>query len=164
MRYSDALKNSRITWNDKTLEQWLAGPERLVPGNSMTFPGIEDANVRQDVIAYLHAVSDNKAPPAPAQQGGMMMGRSQRANLKQAPREAQVVSINHCRDTYIIKTAAGTVLKVWEFKLRIKTDSSSDRPNPGNPVMTGSGMMGDRASVVFSSPAEISRSINEKCD
>ena len=152
-----------MTWNGKTLDQWLANPERFVPGNTMTFPGIKDASARQDVIAYLRAASEGKAPTAAEAKGGMMMGRSQRANLKKADADAQVVSLTHCRDTYTVKTAKETTHKIWEFNLRLKTDSSNDGPHPGKPVMTGSGMMGDRASVVFASPQEISPFIKSGC-
>jgi cytochrome c len=36
-------------------------------------------------------------------------------------------------------------------------------PKGGKPVLTGSGMQGDRASLVFSDPAQISASIRSKC-
>lgn len=75
LRYSDALKKSGVTWNEKTLDQWLANPQRFIPGTNMTFPGIKDASARQDVIAYLRAVSEGKAPSATAHGGGMMGGR-----------------------------------------------------------------------------------------
>ena len=117
MRYSEALKRSGVTWNEKTLGQWLAGPERFIPGNSMTFPGIKDANTRQDVITYLRSVSDGKASAAGEQKGGMMMGRSRRPNLKSADADAQVVAVTHCRDTYTILTAKGTTHKIWEYNL-----------------------------------------------
>jgi cytochrome c len=93
----------------------------------------------------------------------MMMGRSQRANLKKGGADTQVASLTHCRDTYTVKTANGATHKLWEFNLRLKTDSSNDGPNPGTPVITGSGMMGDRASIIFASPSEISSFIKEKC-
>jgi cytochrome c len=32
-RYSPALKSSGIVWNDKTLDEWIADPQHLVPGN-----------------------------------------------------------------------------------------------------------------------------------
>src|SRR5258706_5615413 len=50
-RYSDALKRSGLTWDEKTLDRWLANPAQLVPGTGMTFPGIKDAQGRQDLIA-----------------------------------------------------------------------------------------------------------------
>src|SRR5262249_15936 len=46
-RYSEALKHSNIVWNDATLDRWLTAPEKLIPGTSMTFPGIKEAKDRQ---------------------------------------------------------------------------------------------------------------------
>jgi cytochrome c len=51
--YSDALKNSGITWSDKTLDQWFARPNELVPGTKMAFRGIDNEDNRKALIAYL---------------------------------------------------------------------------------------------------------------
>ena len=158
LRYSDAMKKSGVAWNDATLDKWLANPQRFLPGTSMSFAGIREAKDRQDVIAYLQSVSEGKAP-AGARQG--MMGR--KPNLKQAPPEGQVTALEHCRDTYTVKTADGKVDKVWEFNLRFKTDSGKDGPTPGKPVIVGAGMQGDRASIVFASASEISNFIKSSC-
>src|SRR5206468_11360737 len=100
---------------------------------------------RADVIAYLKTVSEGKAP-ASAPQGGMMMSmQSPKVDLKQAPKEGQVISITHCTDTYTVKTADGKINKAWEFNLRFKTDSSALGPLAGKPVIVGAGMAGDRA-------------------
>ena len=40
-------------WNDETLDAWLADPKAFVPGNFMTFPGLEDTRARADLIAFL---------------------------------------------------------------------------------------------------------------
>jgi cytochrome c len=50
--YSDALKKSKIVWSDETLDGWLTDPEKLVPGNDMTF-GVAQADERREIIAYL---------------------------------------------------------------------------------------------------------------
>jgi cytochrome c len=161
MRYSDALKGSGITWNEGALDKWLANPAQLVPGTTMTFAGIKDRQAREDVIAYLAAVDENKAPAA---EGGGMMGMARKKpNLKEAPSTAQVRSIKHCGDTYTVETADGKSEKVWEFNLRFKTDSTNLGPVAGKPVMVGAGMQGDRASIVFASPKEISESIRQSC-
>jgi cytochrome c len=162
VRYSDALKGAGITWNEATLDKWLANSGQMVPGTSMTFPGIKERQARQDVIAYLKAVDQNKAPPA-AKGGGMMGMARQRTDLKKAPPAGQVRSIKYCGDTYTVETADGKSEKVWEFNLRFKTDSSPLGPAPGKPVAVGAGMQGDRASVVFASPKEISESIRQAC-
>ena len=54
-RYSPAIKSADIVWNDKTLDEWLKDPQRLIPGNTMTFPGIKDAGQRADLLAFLKA-------------------------------------------------------------------------------------------------------------
>lgn len=165
-RYSDALKNSGVTWTEQTLAKWLADPAAFIPGNAMGFPGVKDAGTRRNIIAYLKAASEGKAPAAGGRGGGMtgggMMGRG-KLNLKKAPPEGQVVAIDHCRDTYTVRTADGKTTKVWEFNLRFKTDSSADGPTPGRPVIVGAGMQGDRASVVFSAPQEISGFVKPSC-
>lgn len=163
LRYSDALKRSGLTWNPATLDAWLTEPAKLVPGNAMTFPGVRDAQARQDLIAYLKAVDERKAPPAAKKGGGMMGMTRDRPDLKNAPPAGQVRSIKYCRDTYTVETADGKIEKVWEFNLRFKSDSSQLGPAPGKPVIVGAGMQGDRASVVFSSPKEISPFVHSSC-
>lgn len=163
-RYSDALKKSGLVWDEKTLDRWLANPEALVPRTSMTFPGIRNAQARQDAIAYLQAVSGGQAPAA-GKGGGMMSGMEggRRTDLKSAPSRGQVTAVRHCGDTYAITTADGRTQKIWEFNLRLKTDSSKYGPAPGKPVIIGAGMQGDRASLVFASPSEISAFVEPSC-
>ena len=52
-RYSRAMKNSKIVWDQKSLDAYLAEPQKSVPGNLMPFSGIADAKKRGDLIAYL---------------------------------------------------------------------------------------------------------------
>src|SRR5436309_3241870 len=35
--YSEALKNAHVSWEEATLDRWLADPEAVVPGNDMSF-------------------------------------------------------------------------------------------------------------------------------
>jgi len=51
--YSPAMKSSRIVWNDKTLDRFLANPLKTVPGTTMTYDGVPDAADRADLLAYL---------------------------------------------------------------------------------------------------------------
>jgi cytochrome c len=51
--YSDAVKKSGLTWDEATLDKWLQGPSKLVPGTHMIFAGIKDEGDRADLIAYL---------------------------------------------------------------------------------------------------------------
>ena len=165
-RYSDALRASGIVWTPENLRRWIANPQGIVPGTSMSYAGMRDASARADLVAYLQAVSEGKAPVAPAaggMMGGMMAG-AQQADLRKAGPDAQVGSIRHCRDTYTVVTRDGKVHRIWEYNLRLKTDSSDHGPRAGTPVLVGSGMQGDRFSLVFASPGEISKQIREGCD
>lgn len=51
--YSRALRRAELTWDDKTLEEYLADPVGRVPGNKMPYSGLPSAAERADVIAYL---------------------------------------------------------------------------------------------------------------
>lgn len=50
--YSAALRSSNIVWTEQTLDAWLSGPDKLVPG---TFMGVTVRNPedRANLIAYL---------------------------------------------------------------------------------------------------------------
>ena len=52
-KYSEAMKDSGLTWDDATLDQYLADPKGFVPKNKMAFAGLKDEKDRQNVIAYL---------------------------------------------------------------------------------------------------------------
>ena len=53
--YSNANKNSGITWTPEKMFQYLEKPARVVPGTKMAFAGLSKAQDRADVIAYLKA-------------------------------------------------------------------------------------------------------------
>ena len=51
--YSEALRDSQITWTPEALERWLAKPSELVPGNVMAFIGVPNEQDRINLVAYL---------------------------------------------------------------------------------------------------------------
>ncbi|WP_088311416.1 c-type cytochrome [Novosphingobium sp. B 225] len=51
--FSDAMKNANLTWDDATLDKYLAAPMKMVPGTKMTFAGLTDAAKRKEVIEYI---------------------------------------------------------------------------------------------------------------
>ena len=53
--FSDAMKNSGLTWNQPTLDRYLTDPRGTVPGTKMAFGGVADAAKRQAIIDYLKA-------------------------------------------------------------------------------------------------------------
>ncbi len=57
--FSDALKNSGITWDKANLQEWVQGPKDLVPGTKMTFAGLTNPQDAADVVAYLSQFDAN---------------------------------------------------------------------------------------------------------
>ncbi|MCC6468368.1 MAG: cytochrome P460 family protein [Alphaproteobacteria bacterium] len=55
--YSPALQLVGATWNETTLDAWLAGPQKLASGTKMVFPGFAQGQDRADVIAYLKTLN-----------------------------------------------------------------------------------------------------------
>ena len=165
-RYSSALQQADVTWTEETLDRWLADPRAVVPGNSMTFPGVRDQQARADLIAYLKVAADDQGGP-PATAGGGMMGGGMAGtampDLKAVGPDQKVTAIRYCGDSYYVATAAGETHPFWEFNLRFKTDSSDKGPGNGQPALVPASMMGDRAFVVFADPAEISTFIQKRC-
>lgn len=170
-RYSDALQDSDIVWNEETLDRLLRNPEALVPGTSMKMRGITNATERRDIIAYLKQLASGTADQTAASKqksarpGGMMgmMGASEPTDISQPPPGQQVISLRHCRDAYEVVTADDELRKFWEFNLRVKTDTSDMGPPEGTPVLLPAGMRGDRAFVIFAAPKAMSGFIEEKC-
>ena len=54
--YSEAMKKFDHTWDEGTLDEYLADPRGTVPGTKMIFPGIKDKAERDDVIGYLETL------------------------------------------------------------------------------------------------------------
>ncbi len=55
-RYSNANKDSGITWTPEILDKYLTNPKDVVPGTIMTFAGVKNDTDRANVIAYLQTL------------------------------------------------------------------------------------------------------------
>jgi cytochrome c len=51
--YSDANKNSGITWNEAEFKDYLRDPKAKVPGTKMTFAGIKNEQEVNDLWAFV---------------------------------------------------------------------------------------------------------------
>jgi cytochrome c len=167
-RYSSAFKSAQVTWNEDTLDAWLADPAAFIRNNRMTFPGMRDEQARADLIAYLEAATaEGSTPQESAGQGGMMgggmTGSTDMPGLEAVDPDQRVTAIRYCGDTYHVTTAAGETIAFWEFNLRFKTDSSEKGPSERQPALLPASGMGDRAFVIFARPAEISSFIEKRC-
>ena len=67
--YSPAMQRAGITWNEQTLDRFLAEPLKVVPGSRMTYAGVADRDDRADLIAYLRHVDRTSACGRPAAAG-----------------------------------------------------------------------------------------------
>ena len=59
--YSDANKNSGITWNEAQFKDYIKDPKAKIPGTKMIFPGIKNEKEASDLWAFLaHYDKDGK--------------------------------------------------------------------------------------------------------
>ena len=56
-KYTDANKNSGVTWTEDVLFEYLKAPKKFMPGTKMVFAGIKKEKDRKDLIAYLATCS-----------------------------------------------------------------------------------------------------------
>lgn len=52
-KFSKAMKNADITWDEKTLDEYLTKPRAYVKGTRMAFVGLKKGEDRENVIAYI---------------------------------------------------------------------------------------------------------------
>lgn len=55
--YSRAMRDSKIVWDEHTLDVFLQNPMKAVPGTTMGYAGVKDAQERADLIAWLRVAS-----------------------------------------------------------------------------------------------------------
>jgi len=51
--YSDANKNSGLTWNEAMFKDYIKNPRAKIPGTKMIFPGITNEKEADNLWAYL---------------------------------------------------------------------------------------------------------------
>jgi cytochrome c len=51
--YSEANKNSGVTWDEATLREYLKNPKAKMPGTKMIFAGLNKDDEIDNLIAYL---------------------------------------------------------------------------------------------------------------
>lgn len=57
-KYSKAMKESGIFWDEETLNAYLEAPKKYLKGTRMAFAGLRKEKDRANVIAYLKQFSD----------------------------------------------------------------------------------------------------------
>ncbi|MGI9384614.1 MAG: c-type cytochrome [Methyloligellaceae bacterium] len=76
--YSDALKESDIIWNERTIGLLFDhGPQRVTPGTKMPLQQILDPRKREALIAYLKTATSGGSEPEGRRQGEPQSSREQ---------------------------------------------------------------------------------------
>ena len=52
-KYSKAMKEAAIVWDDETVGAYIENPKKYIPKNKMAFAGVKKPDQRADLIAYL---------------------------------------------------------------------------------------------------------------
>lgn len=127
--YTPALAQSNLTWNDATLDRFLADPPALVPGTNMVVT-MPDAGDRQALIAFLGTLrgeTASRAEQSPGQTRGVedsgswqndAPGVRHRVEVKELPRPYATKSAGN--GPKIVKQPEGATLAVpqgFEVKL-----------------------------------------------
>lgn len=166
VRYSDGLKEVEFAWDAAAFDGWIENPEAMIPGTFMSFRGVSNSRDRDDLVAFLMIVT-NVATAGKALEDGLVPENYLRGpaprQLADAPPRYKVTSIRHCGDSYFVTTADGRSVPYWEKNVRLKIDSAGTGPPANTPVILGSGMQGDRVSVVFSSIDDLKQQVKENC-
>ena len=51
--YSEANKNSGLTWDEATFREYIVNPKAKIPGTKMVFPGLAKPEDIDNIVAYL---------------------------------------------------------------------------------------------------------------
>ena len=54
--YSEAWKNAKFLWTDKTLDTYLISPHKMIPNNRMPFDGLSRSDDRRALIIYMRKI------------------------------------------------------------------------------------------------------------
>jgi len=87
--YSQAMKQANITWDAKSLDAYLADPQKVVPGNKMPFGGLKSDLDRQELVAFLEVAAK---PGASASSALAAAGGAALRNQPAQPSAARAVS------------------------------------------------------------------------
>jgi cytochrome c len=56
-KYSKAMRESDIVWDETSLDGYLASPRKFLKGGKMAFPGLKKEQDRKDLITFLRGLT-----------------------------------------------------------------------------------------------------------
>jgi cytochrome c2 len=59
--FSLAFRNAKFTWNDATFDEFIADPQRMVPGNAMAFSGLRNGEDRKAISCLIQQGSTSQS-------------------------------------------------------------------------------------------------------
>lgn len=161
--YSDALKKSDFTWNEKTLAEWIHDPKKVAPGTAMPDVKIGDDNI-QALVGFLKIAMSKGGYEKVIKEKLVSenIANGQLPKYSRVPdKTSQVKSIESCSQIYSIEFADGSAKKIWKFNLAFKVMTGDLAPKDELPVIVPTGSMGDRFEIIFHSFKELSTVITE---
>jgi len=162
--YSDSLKNSDFTWNEKTIEDWIRDPHKLAEGTTMPDPRIDDEKLIKASVDFLKiAMAEGGFDKAVKQKLiSKKIGMGQLPKYISEPdKTLGVKEIESCGQVYSLVLSDGSKKKIWKFNLSFKILAGDLGPKENQPVLTTTGSMGDRFEINFHSFKEISAMLTE---
>jgi len=151
---SSSAGNKRIAKNRRALlTAVLAGAMGII-----SYPAWADGGSRKKGTTSRRSTV---ASSGSDRKGGMTDGVMRAfQDLKKIGPDRQVRTIEYVDGTYRVTTVDGQRTDFLGADLRFGVDSSAAGPFRSKPVILSTGMKGDRGSVFFASPKEISAFIN----
>src|SRR5258708_40344637 len=63
--FSAAFRRASFAWNDQTFDDFVADPQRMVPGTTMAFSGLRNIDQRRAIACLIRQNSQKSVPAAP---------------------------------------------------------------------------------------------------
>ena len=56
-KYSKAMKDSKVVWDETSIDAYVTKPKKFIPGNKMAFAGIKSEKQRKALLEYIKSAA-----------------------------------------------------------------------------------------------------------
>lgn len=162
--YSDALKKSNITWNEKSLEKWIRDAQKFAPGTTMPNIKYSDEKDIQSIVDFFKIAMKKdgyqKIISEKLIDEKLAIGQLPK-HIRHPENIISVKSVDSCGSGYSVELTNGTIKKIWKLNLGLKVMSGEFGPKENQPILVPTGSMGDRFDIIFHSLKELSSTITD---